>query len=342
MSKSESQKLLITGGAGYIGSHMCVEALQSGFEVVALDNFSNSSPKALAAVEQICQKKLHSINGDIRDAALLQQIFREHSFAGVLHFAGLKAVGESTQAPLRYYDNNVSGTLTLLEEMDKADVKTLVFSSSATVYGVPEQMPLRETDATSAINPYGQSKLTVEHILQDLHRSNPQWRVSILRYFNPVGAHASGELGESPNDVPNNLMPYVSQVAVGRRKLLSVYGNDYPTADGTGVRDYIHVVDLVRGHLMALKHLRNHGGLSIHNLGTGRGYSVLEIVRAFEKASGRTVPYKFVERRAGDAATSYADASLAETDLGWRAEYDLARMCEDVWRWQSQHPNGFE
>lgn len=342
MPNSEVETLLITGGCGYIGSHMCVEALQHGYEVVVLDNLSNSSPRALEAVERITQKTLHFVEGDIRNTQLLNTLFSQHNISGVIHFAGLKAVGESTSKPVEYYDNNVSGTLSLLKAMTDAQVRQLVFSSSATVYGLPDTMPLRESDATSAINPYGQTKLTVEHILQDLHASDPAWCISILRYFNPVGAHASGQLGESPNGIPNNLMPYISQVAVGRRSHLNVFGNDYPTPDGTGVRDYIHVVDLVHGHLKALEYLTQNEGLCIHNLGTGQGYSVLEAVAAFEKASGKSIPLQFAPRRDGDAATSYADPSLAQEELGWQARFDLARMCEDVWRWQEQHPNGFD
>ncbi len=334
-------QLLITGGAGYIGSHMCVESLQAGYDVVVLDNLSNSSPKSLAAVERITQKQLTFIEGDIRDDAKLKEVFSKHQFDAVVHFAGLKAVGESNSEPLKYYDNNVHGTLRLLEAMAEHDVKTLVFSSSATVYGMPEQMPIREDFPTGAINPYGKTKLNVEVILQDLYASDPSWRIGMLRYFNPVGAHASGEIGEDPSDIPNNLMPYVSQVAVGRLKELSIFGNDYDTHDGTGVRDYIHVVDLVQGHLKALEFLATKPQLSVHNLGTGTGYSVLDIVQAFEKASGTPIPYKMAPRREGDAAKSYADPAKAKNELGWTAQYDLERMCADVWRWQSQHPNGY-
>ncbi|MFK7912631.1 MAG: UDP-glucose 4-epimerase GalE [Pseudomonadales bacterium] len=341
MISRSNKKLLITGGAGYIGSHFCVEALQAGHQLTVLDNLCNSSPAALAAVQRITQKELEFVEGDIRDAKLLQELFGTHQFDGVIHFAGLKAVGESTEAPLRYYDNNVSGTLTLLEAMANSPCRTLVFSSSATVYGAAETMPLSESAPLGATNPYGQTKLTVEQLLADLQRGDPSWQISILRYFNPVGAHASGQIGESPNDVPNNLMPYISQVAVGRRPELSVFGNDYPTPDGTGVRDYIHVVDLVQGHLDALDFLATRPGLAVHNLGTGQGYSVLEMIQAFEAASGRKIPYQFAPRRAGDIAQCYADASKAQTDLGWRARFDLARMCTDVWRWQSNFPDGF-
>lgn len=334
--------ILVTGGAGYIGSHMCVELLDQNYNVVVLDNLSNASAQSLQAVQAITQKTLTFREGDIRDSSCLQSIFAEHKIDGVLHFAGLKAVGESTELPLKYYDNNISGTLRLIEAMAQADCKTLVFSSSATVYGIPEDRALAETDPTGAINPYGRTKLMIEEILTDLHTADPSWRISLLRYFNPVGAHISGEIGEDPSDIPNNLMPYIAQVAVGRREKLSVFGNDYPTTDGTGVRDYIHVVDLARGHLAALAHLAAEPKLSIHNLGTGRGYSVLEAIASFEKASGKKIPYEFAERRAGDAAISFADASKAKAELNWQAEYDLDRMCEDVWRWQSNHPMGYQ
>jgi UDP-glucose 4-epimerase len=339
--ESEQPCVLVTGGAGYIGSHMCVELLQSSHKVVVLDDLSNSSPKSLEAVKRITQKQLDFVQGDIRDSATLDDLFSKYNVSAVLHFAGLKAVGESIESPVKYYDVNVNGTLRLIEAMTKAACKTLVFSSSATVYGLAEIMPISECAPTSAINPYGRSKLVVEEILADLHTSDPSWRISLLRYFNPVGAHASGEIGEDPNDIPNNLMPYISQVAVGRRKKLSVFGDDYDTLDGTGVRDYIHVVDLARGHLKALEYLANAPKLAIHNLGTGNGYSVLETIRAFEQASGRQVPFEVVSRRAGDAAVSYANPQKAHTELDWQAEYDLDRMCEDVWRWQSLNPQGF-
>jgi UDP-glucose 4-epimerase len=334
-------EILVTGGAGYIGSHMCVELLQTGHRVVVVDNLSNSSARSLQAVQRITQTPLEFIEADLRDSRSLRSLFEAHRFDAVLHFAGLKAVGESVGQPARYYDNNVVGSLRLLEEMARAEVKTLVFSSSATVYGMPEQMPIAETCPTGPINPYGRTKLQIEQILADLQAADDQWRISILRYFNPVGAHASGEIGEDPNDIPNNLMPYIAQVAVGRLPRLQVFGNDYPTPDGTGVRDYIHVVDLARGHLKALEHLRQRRGLFVHNLGTGRGYSVLEVVRAFERASGLDIPFKIAPRRPGDAAVSYADADRARHELGWQAEYDIDRMCEDVWRWQMKHPNGF-
>jgi len=341
MKEAHKPTVLVTGGAGYIGSHMCVELLQAGYDVVVLDNLSNSSRASIRAVETITQRSLQFIEGDIRSREQLEQLFANHRIDAVIHFAGLKAVGESVAQPLKYYDNNVHGTLSLIEAMRAADVKTLVFSSSATVYGIPETVPIPESSPTGAINPYGQTKLMVEHILQDLHHSDPSWRISILRYFNPVGAHASGEIGEDPRDIPNNLMPYVAQVAVGRLAKLRVFGNDYDTPDGTGVRDYIHVVDLARGHLAALNYLAKGPRLAIHNLGTGTGYSVLDMVRAFESASGRTIPYEFTDRRAGDAATSYSNPERARDELGWQAEYDLEAMCRDVWRWQSKHPNGF-
>ncbi len=333
--------ILVTGGAGYIGSHMCVELLEAGYDVVVVDNLSNSSAEAVRRVQQITGKPLDFVDADLRDARAMQTLFGDHDFTAVLHFAGLKAVGESVAEPLKYYDCNVGGTLRLLEAMISAGVKTLVFSSSATVYGIPTQTPIDESAPTSPINPYGRTKLHIEEILKDLHTSDPSWRISLLRYFNPVGAHASGEIGEDPNDIPNNLLPYVSQVAVGRLEKLRVFGDDYPTPDGTGIRDYIHVVDLVRGHLKALAYLSDQPKLAIHNLGTGTGHSVLEVVRAFEVASQRSIPYEVVERRPGDAATSFADPAKANRELGWTAEYDLERMCEDVWRWQSGNPNGY-
>ncbi|MEM1432908.1 MAG: UDP-glucose 4-epimerase GalE [Pseudomonadota bacterium] len=340
MTKVEPH-LLITGGAGYIGSHMCVEALQAGYAVTVLDNLSNSSSQSLQAVERITQKSLNFVEGDIRDSALLSRIMNTTRFSGVVHFAGLKAVGESTEQPLRYWDNNVTGSARLLEAMAETGHRTLVFSSSATVYGAAEEMPLREGAPTSALNPYGKTKLTVEHMLEDLGQSDSSWRISALRYFNPVGAHASGEIGEDPNDIPNNLMPFVSQVAVGRRAQLSVFGDDYDTPDGTGIRDYIHVVDLAQGHLKALEYLSTHPGLHVHNLGTGNGSSVLEVVAAFERASGRQIPYDIVGRRPGDAAVSYADPAKARTELDWEARYSLEDMCRDAWNWQSKYPEGY-
>jgi UDP-glucose 4-epimerase len=334
-------KVLVTGGAGYIGSHMCVELIQAGHQVVVVDNLSNSSARSLQAVQRITQKPLTFVEADLRDGDKLASVFRAHDFAAVLHFAGHKAVGESVEKPLLYYDNNVAGSLRLLEAMSTAGVKTLVFSSSATVYGIPDRVPITEDFPTAPINPYGRTKLEIENMLRDLHASDDEWRISILRYFNPVGAHASGEIGEDPNDIPNNLMPFIAQVAVGRRPHLNVFGDDYDTPDGTGIRDYIHVVDLANGHLKALELLERSPGLHVHNLGTGRGYSVLEVVRAFEAASGKTISYRITGRRPGDAAQSYADPAKANRELDWQASCDLDRMCKDVWRWQTNHPEGY-
>lgn len=334
-------RALVTGGAGYIGSHTCVELLDAGYEIVALDNLCNSSPAALEVVKQLTGQAAPLVEGDLRDGALLRALFREHGFDAVVHFAGLKAVGESVERPLAYYENNVVGTLRLLEAMEEADCKTLVFSSSATVYGDPETVPIPETAPRCATNPYGQTKLTIERMLEDLYRADGRWRISLLRYFNPVGAHPSGDLGEDPVGIPNNLMPYIAQVAVGRRPRVEIFGNDYPTRDGTGVRDYIHVVDLARGHVAALAYLAKNSGLAAHNLGTGSGSSVVEVLRAFERAAGQPIPHEFTDRRAGDVAECYADPGKANRELGWRAELDLKRMCEDAWRWQSKHPFGF-
>ena len=336
--------ILVTGGAGYIGSHTCVELLNAGSDVTVFDNFSNSHPESLSRVQRITGKSLRLIRGDCRDRAALVAALRESRATAVIHFAGLKAVGESVQQPLGYYDNNVVGSLRLLEAMGECHVKQLVFSSSATVYGDPQNLPLTEDHPLSATNPYGQTKLMVEEILRDVRRSDASWRIGILRYFNPVGAHASGLIGEDPQGTPNNLLPFVAQVAVGRRECLNVWGNDYPTPDGTGVRDYIHVVDLAVGHLKALEALARLDGqrecLTV-NLGTGNGYSVLDIVRAFEAASGKPVPYKIAPRRPGDVAACYADPHHALTWLGWRAERGLTEMCADAWRWQSTNPKGY-
>ncbi len=336
--------ILVTGGAGYIGSHTCVELLQAGHDITIFDNLCNSHPESLARVQRITGKQLRFIRGDIRDRTSLVTALRESGAQSVIHFAGLKAVGESVQQPLSYYDNNVVGSLRLLEAMGTCGVKTLVFSSSATVYGDPQRLPLTEDHPLSATNPYGQTKLTVEHMLRDLQRSDTSWRIGILRYFNPVGAHTSGLIGEDPQGTPNNLMPFVAQVAVGLRPHLNVFGDDYATPDGTGVRDYIHVVDLAKGHLKALDAL----GRSIAqaecltvNLGTGTGYSVLEMVRAFEQASGKRVTYKVAPRRPGDVAACYADPSKAAALLGWRTERSLADMCADTWRWQHLNPHGY-
>lgn len=333
--------VLVTGGAGFIGSHTCVELLQSGRDVVVVDNLCNASKASLDAVERITQKKMRFVEADIRDRSALADIFKSFPINSVLHFAGLKAVGESTQEPTKYYDYNVNGTVALVDTMRDHDCKTLVFSSSATVYGVSENMPLTERSPLNPVNPYGRTKRFVEQMLEDLYASDPQWRISLLRYFNPVGAHASGEIGEDPNDIPNNLMPYISQVAVGRLEKLNVFGDDYETRDGTGIRDYIHVVDLARGHLAALEYLADAPKLSVHNLGTGTGSSVLETLHAFERACGKTLPYEIVARRPGDAATSFADVSKAEKELKWKAVFNLDRMCEDAWRWQSRHPTGY-
>ncbi len=341
MNDTNKPTILVTGGAGYIGSHMCVELLQSEFNVVVVDNLCNSSSASVEAVQRITQKPLTFVEGDICDQNKLDEIFRSHPIEGVLHFAGLKAVGESNEKPLAYYKNNIYGTMNLVESMARAGCKTLVFSSSATVYGTSENAPFNETEPTSATNPYGRTKLMVEQFLQDLHASDPEWRISLLRYFNPVGAHPSGEIGEDPNQIPNNLMPYISQVAVGKLPHLNIFGDDYPTPDGTGVRDYVHVVDLVRGHLKAMEHLADEPKLAIHNLGTGQGYSVLDVVHAFEKVSGVKIPYKIAERRPGDVAQSFADPAKANEELDWSAEYDLERMCEDAWRWQHNFPDGF-
>lgn len=334
-------KIFVTGGAGYIGSHTCVELLKAGHDVTVYDNLSNSQPEAPARVERITGKKLHFVQGDIRDSAALSAALKSSQPDAVIHFAGLKAVGESVAQPLHYYDNNVVGTLRLLEAMREQGVKTIVFSSSATVYGDPQYLPLNESHPLSATNPYGQTKLVIEDMLRDLHRSDASWRIGILRYFNPVGAHSSGLIGEDPQGTPNNLLPFVAQVAVGRREFLNVWGNDYDTLDGTGVRDYIHVVDLALGHLAALQKLASEPQFFAVNLGTGVGYSVLDMVRAFEQASGKPVAYQFSPRRAGDVASCYADPRFARELLGWQATRDLVAMCQDAWRWQSKNPNGY-
>ncbi len=328
-------KILVTGGMGYIGSHTCVELLAAGHDVVVLDNLSNSHASVQERVRRISGRSFAFERADVRDRAALEAVFAAHAVDAVIHFAGLKAVGESVEQPLRYYDNNVNGSLVLFETMAKCGVKTLVFSSSATVYGDPASVPILEHFPLSATNPYGRSKLMVEEMLRDIARADPGWSIALLRYFNPVGAHESGLIGEEPNGIPNNLLPYVAQVAEGRRAVLSVYGDDYPTVDGTGVRDYIHVVDLALGHVKTLAKLATGPGVRTYNLGTGRGNSVLEMVRAFEAASGRAVPYQVVARRAGDIAACYADPALAESELGWKAERNIEQMCVDSWRWQS-------
>lgn len=342
-------KILVTGGAGYIGSHTAVELLNAAHDVVVLDNYCNSSAVALERVAKIVADEtgrpaqLTAVEGDIRDRAALDMLFAEHDIDGVVHFAGLKAVGESVAKPLEYYENNVGGSITLCQAMQAAGVFNLVFSSSATVYGEPPEMPIREDFPTGVpTNPYGRSKLMVEEVLQDLARSNERWSIALLRYFNPTGAHVSGLIGEDPQGIPNNLVPYISQVAIGARKRLSVFGGDYPTTDGTGVRDYIHVVDLAKGHLSALNWMQGNSGVGIWNLGTGLGYSVLDMVRGLEKASAREVPYEIVDRRPGDIAECWADASKAAAELGWKAELGLDQMMADTWRWQSMNPDGYK
>jgi UDP-glucose 4-epimerase len=336
-----STTTLVTGGAGYIGAHTTLALLQAGHAVVVLDNLSNSSAESLRRVERIAGRAPVFVQGDVRDRALVEQLLRQHGVGAVLHFAGLKAVGESVSMPLAYYDHNVAGSLALCQAMAAAGVWRLVFSSSATVYGDPATVPIHEDMPTGPTNPYGRTKWMVEHLLRDVAASDTRWSIAALRYFNPVGAHDSGLIGEDPRGTPNNLLPYVAQVAVGRRAELAVFGDDYPTPDGTGVRDYIHVVDLADGHLKALQALQARSGLHTWNLGTGRGHSVLEIVRAFEQASGRPVPYHVVPRRPGDVATSYADPTRATRELGWQAQRGLPEMMADTWRWQSANPQGY-
>lgn len=334
--------ILVTGGAGYIGSHACLELLRAGYKVVVVDNLSNSKEESLTRVRRISGKDLIFIKADLVDRAAIEAVFGAHPIDTVMHFAGLKAVGESVSKPLAYYHNNITGTLMLADVMRDHGVKNIIFSSSATVYGDPESVPIRENAKLGPTNPYGRSKLMIEEILKDLHTSDPAWNVILLRYFNPVGADASGMIGEDPNGIPNNLMPYISQVAVGKLPRLNVFGNDYPTPDGTGVRDYIHVVDLAQGHVKAVEKIRKNPGVAVYNLGTGQGYSVLEMVRAFEQATGREIPYRIAQRRPGDIAACYADPALAKAELGWEAHRGLAEMCADAWRWQSQNPNGYE
>jgi len=328
------KSILITGGTGYIGSHTAVELLVAGHDVFIIDNLCNSKASVLDRVERIAGKRPEFAQVDIRDRTALRALFSGHQFDAVIHFAGLKSVGESVAKPLEYFDNNVSGSVVLFECMTEANVKTIVFSSSATVYGDPASVPIRENFPLSATNPYGRSKLMIEDILRDVAKTDADWRIGLLRYFNPAGAHISGLIGEDPNGIPNNLIPYVAQVAAGKLKELSVYGNDYPTPDGTGVRDYIHVVDLARGHLAALNALRQRTGVLTTNLGTGRGYSVMEMVKAFSAASGKVVPYRIVARRPGDIAQCYADPALAREMLGWQAQLGIDAMCADTWRWQ--------
>lgn len=334
-------KILVTGGAGYIGSHTCVELLENGYDVVVVDNLCNSSRESLARVKTITGKGVVFYEQDILDERGLSKIFDAHNIDSVIHFAGLKAVGESVEMPLEYYQTNLTGTLVLFKVMRDHQVKNFVFSSSATVYGDPHTVPITEDFPLSATNPYGRSKLIIEEISADLYRADPEWNIALLRYFNPVGAHKSGLIGEDPNGIPNNLVPYISQVAVGKREKLSVYGDDYNTIDGTGVRDYIHVVDLALGHIKALEKLNSKPGLVVYNLGTGQGYSVLEMVQAIEKASGKTIPYQIVARRAGDIAQCFADPTFALQEIGWKALRGLDEMAEDTWRWQSNNPDGY-
>lgn len=337
-------KVLVTGGAGYIGSHACVELLEAGHDVVVADNLVNSSKESIARIEEITKKEITFVSADVGDHEAMRALFRNQKPDAVMHFAGLKAVGESVSQPLRYYQNNVSSSLVLFEAMAEFGVKTIIFSSSATVYGDPESVPITESAKLNATNPYGSSKLFIEQMLKDMYIADPEWRIGLLRYFNPVGAHSSGRIGEDPNGIPNNLMPYVAQVAVGKLKKLSVYGDDYPTVDGTGVRDYIHVVDLVKGHLAALNTLEQlpAGEVLTVNLGTGNGFSVLEMIKAFEDACNKPVPYDVVARRPGDIATCWADASYAKEKLGWQANLGVSKMCEDAWRWQQQNPMGYK
>ena len=335
--------VLVTGGAGYIGSHTCVELLESGYGVIVIDNLSNSNPKSLERVQELTGKTLKFYEGDVRDEALLRKIFAENEIGCVIHFAGLKAVGESVAQPWRYYDNNLNSTLVLTKVMTDVGMKKLIFSSSATVYSGDNEMPLRETSRTgNCTNPYGWTKYMTEQILSGMANADKEWGVVLLRYFNPIGAHISGRIGEDPRDIPNNLMPYITQVAVGRRPMLSVFGNDYDTHDGTGVRDYIHVVDLAKGHVAAIQYVDSHPGCEVFNLGTGSGYSVLDMVNTFQSVNGVPVPYQIVGRRPGDLATCYADPTKSAEVLGWKAEKTLSDMCQDSWRWQSQNPTGFD
>lgn len=334
--------ILLTGGAGYIGSHAAIEFVKAGYEIVVLDNLSNSKLEAVKRTQSLAGVNFDFIEGDIRDRALLDKLFAQYPIKSVVHFAGLKAVGESVQQPLRYYDNNVNGSLVLFEAMSAANVNTIVFSSSATVYGDPHTVPIKEDFPLSTTNPYGASKLMIENILRDVYIANPQWRIALLRYFNPTGAHSSGLIGEDPNGIPNNLMPYIAQVATGKRAALQVFGGDYATHDGTGVRDYIHVTDLVNGHVKALQYLEQNQELITVNLGTGKGYSVLDMLQAMEKAANKTIAYNIAARRAGDIAACYADPKYAFDKIGWQAEFDQQAMCEDMWRWQSNNPNGYD
>jgi UDP-glucose 4-epimerase len=334
-------KILITGGAGYIGSHTAVELMSAGHEVVIVDNLCNSSIQVLERLQQLCGPKFVFAQADVRDGTALDRILAEHKVDGVIHFAGLKAVGESVAQPLRYFDNNIGSTLALLQAMDRANVRRIVFSSSATVYGDPATVPISESAPLQVTNPYGRTKLVCEDVLRDLQVADPRWQIAILRYFNPVGAHESGLIGEHPSGIPNNLMPFITQVAVGKREFLSIFGNDYPTPDGTGVRDYIHVVDLAQGHLAALRYLQERQASITVNLGTGQGVSVKELADTFARVNGIAVPYRFAPRRPGDVAVLCADTRLARSALGWQARLDVASMCRDAWRWQSANPDGY-
>jgi UDP-glucose 4-epimerase len=334
--------ILITGGAGYIGSHTCVELLNAGYDVIVVDNFSNSKSESLNRIQEITGNSLKFYNVDILNKEKLDKVFKENKIEAAIHFAGLKAVGESVELPISYYHNNIAGTLILCKVMKKHNVKKIVFSSSATVYGMNNKSPLTEDLPLSATNPYGWTKLMIEQILKDIYISDKEWNVSLLRYFNPIGAHESGKIGEDPNGIPNNLMPYITQVAIGKRDKLNIFGNDYNTHDGTGVRDYIHVVDLAKGHLKALDKILDTNGINVYNLGTGIGYSVLDVVKSFEKATGVRIPYKITNRRPGDIAICYADPSKAYKELGWKAEKSLEDMCRDAWRWQLNNPNGYQ
>lgn len=334
-------KILVTGGAGYIGTHTCIELIKAGYEIVVVDNLCNSSLEALKRVEKLSASNIPFYKVDVRDKTALTQVFEQHDFDGVIHFAGLKAVGESVDMPIEYYNTNVGGTFILAEVMRNFNCKTFVFSSSATVYGDPHTVPIKEHFPLSVTNPYGRSKLMVEEFLQDVFVADGSWHIALLRYFNPVGADKSGLIGEDPNGIPNNLMPYISQVAVGKLENLRIFGDDYDTPDGTGVRDYIHVVDLAKGHIKALQVIKDKAQVLTVNLGTGNGYSVLDMIKSFEKVSGKKVPYQIVNRRSGDIAICYADPSYAAEKLGWKAEYELDEMCEDAWRWQSQNLDGY-
>lgn len=335
-------KIMVTGGAGYIGSHTCVELLENGYEVIVIDNFCNSSVESLNRVEKITGKKIGLYEGDIADRELLNEIFEKENIDAVIHFAGLKAVGESVEKPLEYFMNNISGTLVLLDVMRRHKVKNMIFSSSATVYGIPKTVPIQEDFPLSVTNPYGRTKLMLEEILRDVYVSDNEWNIILLRYFNPIGAHESGLIGEDPNGIPNNLLPYITKVSVGELPILRIFGNDYNTPDGTCIRDYIHVVDLAKGHVLAIKKLKENVGVREYNLGTGRGYSVLEVVKNFGEASGVDIPYEIAPRRAGDVAEYYADPTRAKEELGFVAQYDIKRMCEDSYRWQKNNPNGYK